>query len=121
MLLSAQPTIDVGTPGCARCLIHILKSPGFEPEIVDIGHVVSIGSGNYNTNYQELLAAFSSDMALLLRGEVMGMKQGFLPLVMGVQRIVEENPVPGISPHAHICVVRRGEIAVLLNDENRYP
>ena len=121
ILLGAHPTEDLGIPGYARCSVHILKSPDFMPQPTRIGEVVSIGSGSTITPYQKVLDGFSSNVLSLLQGEVMGARMGFLSLSMVVQKTIEQNPVPGISPHAHICVVRRASVEVGTNDENRYP
>ena len=121
MLLGAHPTEDVGIPGYARCSVHIFRSPDFVPQFARAGEVVSIGSGNTVALYQKVLDGFSSNVLSLLQGEVMGGRMGFLPLSMVVQKTIEQNPIPGISPHAHICVVRRGSVEVGTNDENRYP
>ena len=77
--------------------------------------------GAWSHRYQEALDGFSSNVLSLLQGEVMGARMGFLPLSMVVQKTIEQNPILGISPHAHICVVRRGSVEVGTNDENRYP
>lgn len=121
LLLGAHPTEDVGIPGCARCSVHILKSPDFAPHLAETGKVVSIGSGSTVPSYQKVLAGFSSNFLSLLRGEEMNMGMGFLALSMVVQKTIEQNPTVGISPHAHICVVRRASIKVGTNDETRYP
>jgi hypothetical protein len=121
MLLGAHPTEDVGIPGYARCSVHILRSPEFVPQLSRPGEVVSIGSGSTIAPYQKVLDGFSSNVLSLLQGEVMGARMGFLALSMVVQKTIEQNPTPGISPHAHICVVRRSSVEVGTNDENRYP
>lgn len=121
MLLGAHPKEDVGIPGYARCSVHILRSPDFVPQLAPNGEVVSIGSGSAVAPYQKVLDGFSSNVLSLLRGEEMGARTGFLPLSMVVQKTIEQNPTPGISPHAHICVVRRSSVEVGANDENRYP
>jgi hypothetical protein len=121
ILLGAHPTEDMGIPGCARCSVYILKSPSFVPQLGRIGEVVSIGSGTTVASYQKVLDGFSSNVLSLLHGEEMGMEMGFLSLSMVVQKTIEQNPAAGISPHAHICVVRRASIRVGTNDENRYP
>lgn len=121
MLLGAHPTEDVGMPGCARCSVYILRSPDFVPQLAQTGEVVSIGSGSAVASYQKALDGFSSNILSLLRGEEMGARMGFLSLSMVVQKTIEQNPTAGISPHAHICVVRRASIQVVTNDENRYP
>jgi hypothetical protein len=121
ILLGAHPTEDAGIPGWARCSVHTLKSPAFNPQLAKVREVVSIGSGSMVARYQEALDGFSSNVLSLLQGEVMGARMGFLPLSMVVQKTIEQNPTLGISPHAHICVVRRGSVEVGTNDENRYP
>jgi hypothetical protein len=121
MLLGAHPTEDLGIPGYARCSVHILRSPDFVPQLTRTGEVVSIGSGSTVARYQEALNGFSSNILSLLRGEEMGAGMGFLPLSMVVQKTIEQNPAAGISPHAHICIVRRASIKVGTNDETRYP
>jgi ATP-dependent protease HslVU (ClpYQ) peptidase subunit len=121
MLLGAHPTEDVGIPGYAVCSVYILKSPDFVPQRAPIGEVVSIGSGSNVAPYQDVLSGFSSDTLGLLRGEVMGAGMGAFDLTFVMQKTVEQNPTRGISSHAHICVVRRGKIALNTNDENRYP
>jgi hypothetical protein len=121
MLLGAHPTEDVGIPGYARCSVHILKSPDFVPQLARTGAVVSIGSGSAVGPYQKVLDGFSSNVLSLLQGEAMGARMGFLPLSMVVRKTIEQNPIAGISPHAHICVVRRASVEVGTNDEDRYP
>ena len=69
MLLGAHPTDNVGIPGLARCSVHILRSPEFEPAIMRIGEVVSIGSGSGVPPYQDVLANLSADPMSLLHGE----------------------------------------------------
>lgn len=121
ILLGAHPTDDMGIPGWARCSVHTLKSPAFNPQSAKVGEVVSIGSGSTDPRYQEALSGFSSNVLSLLQGEVMGARMGFLPLSMVVQKTIEQNPILGISPHTHICVVRRGSLELGTNDETRYP
>jgi hypothetical protein len=121
MLLGAHPTEDLGIPGWARCSTHILRSPDFVPQLAPTGKVVSIGSGSTVEPYQKVLDGFSSNVSSLLRGEERGARSGFLILSMAIQKTIEQNPTAGISPHAHICVVRRGSVEVGTNDETRYP
>lgn len=121
MLLGAHPTDDVGIPGMARCSVHILRSPEFVPALAQIGEVVSIGSGSGFPPYQEALASLSSNPMSLLHGEMMGIGGSSLILSMVIQKTIEKNPVPGISPHAHICLVYRGFVGVNTNDEKIYP
>jgi hypothetical protein len=121
MLLGAHPTDDVGIPGYARCSVYILRSPGFVPTIARIGEVVSIGSGSGFPPYQEALANFSSNPMSLIQMETAGPGASSLILSMVVQKTIETSPTPGISPHAHVCLVRRGVVDVRPNDHNQYP
>ena len=121
MLLGAHPTDNVGIPGLARCSVHILRSPEFVPAITRIGEVVSIGSGSGVRPYQDVLANLSADPMSLLHGETAGIGGSSLILSMVIQKTIAKNPVPGISQHAHICLVYRGVVGVHTNDENIYP
>jgi hypothetical protein len=121
ILLGAHPTDDLGIPGVARCSIHVLKSPEFVPATTRIGEVLSIGSGSGFPPYQQALASLSANPMSLLQGEMMGIGGSSLILSMVIQKTIEKNPIPGISPHAHICLVHRGFVGVNTNDENIYP
>jgi hypothetical protein len=121
MLLGAHPTDDVGIPGFARCSLHVLKSPEFHPTLSAIGEVVSIGSGSNVTPYKEVLAGLSSNPLSLLQGETAGIGMTSIALSMIIQKTIERNPTPGISTHAHICLVYRGVVNVHTNDEDVYP
>jgi hypothetical protein len=121
MLLGAHPTDDVGIPGYARCSVHILRSPEFVPTMAPMGGVVSIGSGSGFPPYQEALANFSSNPMSLIQMETAGIGPSSVILSMVIQKTIERNPSPGISQHAHICLVHRDVVDVRPNDENRYP
>jgi hypothetical protein len=121
ILLGAHPTDHMGAPGWSRCSVHILESPNFEPEAGNMGQVVSIGCGSVIPLYEQMLAGFTANPLSLLQGEVMGAKMGFVTLSMVMQKTVEKNPVPGISPHTHICVVRRGSVEIGSNNHDQYP
>jgi len=121
MLPGAHPTDDVGIPGYARCSVHILRSPSFEPTIAPIGEVVSIGSGSGFPPYQEALASLSSNPMSLIQMESAGVGASSVILSMVIQKTIERNPSPGISPHAHVCLVSRGVVDVRPNDQDLYP
>jgi hypothetical protein len=121
MLLGAHPTEDVGIPGYSRCSVRILRSPEFLPIVTPIGEVVSIGSGSGFPAYREVLAGFSSNPLSLLQMETAGRGESSLILSMVVQKTIEKNPAPGISPHSHICLVHRGTGDVRPNDHDQYP
>jgi hypothetical protein len=121
MLLGAHPVDDVGIPGFARCTVHILKSPEFVPTLAPMGEVVSIGSGSVFPPYQEAIARFSSNPMSLIQMETAGPGFSGLILSMVVQKTVERHPSPGISPHAHMCLVRRNFVNVGPNDHDQYP
>jgi hypothetical protein len=121
MLLGAHPTEDVGIPGYSRCSVHILRSPEFVPIVTPIGEVASIGSGSGVPPYREALASFSSNPMSLLQMETAGRGASSLILSMVVQKTIEKNPAPGVSPHSHICLVYRGTVDVHPNDHDQYP
>jgi hypothetical protein len=115
ILLGAHPTDDVGIPGWTRCSVHILKSPDFVPECASIGQVVSIGSGSQIDTYRDALARLSADPLSLIKMDTAGLGASSVILSMVVQKTIERNPAPGISRHAHICLVRRGSIIIQPN------
>ncbi|MGA7793842.1 MAG: hypothetical protein WCA19_12455 [Candidatus Acidiferrales bacterium] len=121
MLMGAHPTEDVGIPGYSRCSVHILRSPDFIPIVTPIGEVVSIGSGSVFPPYREVLAGFSSNPMSLLQMETAGRGASSLILSMVVQKTIEKNPTPGVSPHSHICLVHRGTVDVRPNDHDQFP
>jgi hypothetical protein len=45
MLISSDPQENNGNPTWARCYVHILKSPEFEPEEIKVHQMGSIGIG----------------------------------------------------------------------------
>jgi hypothetical protein len=36
-----------------------------------------------------------------------------------IQQTIEKNPDPAVSPHVHVCTVRRGAIEITTSDHNR--
>jgi hypothetical protein len=121
MLLGAHPTLTVGIPGYMRCSVHILRSPEFVPQEAQMGQVVSIGTGSVYQPYKDVLNSWSSDPMALLRMAPAGLDAGSMVFSMVIQKTIEKNPLPGVSPHAHICVLRGGEVKVFPNDETVYP
>jgi hypothetical protein len=121
MFLGAHPTITVGIPGYARCSVYILRSPNFLPEDAQIGQVVSVGNGSVFQPYRDVLQSFSSDPMSLMQMAPAGAGASSLTLAMAIQKTVERNPLPGVSPHAHICLVQGGGLAVFPNDHKVFP
>jgi hypothetical protein len=121
MVLGAHPTEDFGIPGYSRCSVHILRSPEFVPTVAPIGEVVSIGSGSVFGPYLEALRNFSLNPMSLVQMETFGIGASSVLLGMVVQKTIEKYPTPGISPHAHICLVHRGVVDVRPNDQDQYP
>lgn len=121
ILLGAHPTEDLGIPGWARCAVHVLNSSGFAPQSSSASQVVSIGSGSQIDKYRDALAHLSADPLSLIKMDTAGVGASSLILSMVVQKTVERNPAPGISRHAHVCIVRRGSINLQSNDEDIYP
>jgi hypothetical protein len=105
----------------ARCSVYILRSPNFLPEEAQIGQVVSIGNGSVFQPYRDVLQSFSSDPMSLMQMAPAGAGASSLTLAMAIQKTVERNPLPGVSPHAHICLVQGGGLAVFPNDHKVFP
>jgi hypothetical protein len=41
-------------------------------------------------------------------------------VLLSIETVIADTPVPGISPHLHICVVRREGISLRPNDRTIY-
>jgi hypothetical protein len=117
ILVSPHPTENISGSGLARVHIMILKSPGFEPVIVDNGllTIESIGSGSeaYEKDLEEIL---ENPMPMLKMGTSMKGGSGKV-LEFMVTEAMKSNPVAGVSQHMHSFFVRRGEI---LSSDNSY-
>ena len=84
MLISTHPRDHTGNPLWARSYVHIFRSPGFQPEMIPVHTLGSIGCGTSYPPCRAAVEAFSSDpkrRALFVQGEV-GM-QGGMATILG--------------------------------------
>jgi len=122
MLISTHPRDHTGNPLWARSYVHIFRFPGFQPEMIPVHTLGSIGCGTSYPPCRAAVEAFSSDpkrRALFVQGEV-GM-QGGMPTILGfnlTQLLLRTQP-GGISSHLHYCWVYRGEIIIKTNDHTQ--
>jgi hypothetical protein len=119
MMVAVHPTEDT-LPGYGRGSIHIFRSPNFEAETINLGKVVSIGSGSSVERYAKSLEGLSADPLALLRGEEMNHKGGHWLIQQVVTDSVVKSPVEGVSSHFHVCVIRRNEMGIWPNDRKTY-
>ncbi len=115
MLVGASPNVDLGIPGFARPTVAILRAPSFEPRILRLNEIESIGSGRGVEPYREELARLNADRQVRLAES--GTPGGFADVLMHfIRRTLEERPDPFVSPHVHLCIVRRGEMFLHKSD-----
>lgn len=115
MLLSAHPTENDGAAPWARCYVHRFRHPDFRPLPDNPTEIVSIGSGSQVKHYIDALRNLEKDFELL-KMETMMPQASALGLAMSVTSAINKNPVDGISPHLHICLVGREGIKLGNND-----
>ncbi len=111
MILGASPAVDLGIPGWARPTVAILRAPGFEPQILKLNSVDSIGSGRGVEPYRTELARLNADSNIQLSEA--GDPGGFAHTLMHFIRMTaEEHPDRFVSPFFHVSIVRRGQITL---------
>ena len=120
MILAAHPTHHLGNPAWPECFVYLFKSPYFEAEIVPGLRLVSIGSGNGLEAHRILVQSFLDQPFDLIKMETSGSGMGSQILDYVVTDTLKKNNSKGISPHLHICFVRRGSITFGRNDHATY-
>ena len=115
MLLSAHPQEKDGAAPWARCYVHRFYAPDFKPIVAHPAEVVSIGSGSGIALYTESLRSLEKDFELLGM-EAMMYHASALVLMNSITLAINKNPVNGISPHLHICLVERDGLKLGKND-----
>lgn len=121
MLVGVSPTADLGIRGYARPTVAILRAPDFFPCLLKINAVEAIGSGATIGIYVRAVESLNSDSNPLLKAEV-GMRGGYAIAIMHVIRMtIQDHPEATVSPHVHVCLVRRGEIRISNSDTTVYP
>jgi hypothetical protein len=105
-----------------RAIIIRMRSPNFEPEITSRRlSVERIGSGAGVVRYTELMQSYFDIGSDTLKAETAAFGMWPRMLGHGVMRVVEDNPIDGISPHVHILVCRSGDIIAMANDSRKFP
>lgn len=118
MLLGVSPREHIGLPGLALATVAIMRSPQFIPRLLQTATIDSIGSGGDVTVYADMLRRISTEPSLW-QAE-MSFPGAYGKMVRHVlQQTIEKNPDPGVSPHVHLCTVRRGEIEITTSDYDR--
>ena len=114
ILLGAHPNQNAGDVPWARTEVYTFSWPNFDPNRAQGDEVVSIGAGAHVASYRELLARIPMDRVVELEAmHFGGMTDG---LMFMISDHIRDNPVAGISPHLHVCLVSRGQVQIRKND-----
>ncbi len=115
LMVSAHPTENSGIEMFPKAQMAIFRSPNFQAEFYDGGHVIkSIGSGSQI--YEDSLVGFSKSMspyASLERGMRGAMAQS---MAFALAKDVQKKRASGVSDHMHCFTIHRGEFAHGTND-----
>lgn len=98
---------------CPRVIT--MSSPDFSPKVVALAEWDSIGSGRDENRYVERLrtARFNPEEESMWRLEAV-MPGSMAPYY--VSQVIDDYPVPTVSPHVHIAVVDENGITLRTND-----
>ncbi len=118
MLLGVSPTVDLGIPGWARPMVAIMRQPDFFPHVVPINEIQSIGSGSVVKTYLEELRGLSGEWHELMKLEVGGRGNFAATIRQVINTIIKKHPEGTVSPHVHLCLVRRGSIQLSTSDHS---
>lgn len=121
MIVGVSPDQDLGTPNSPRVFVIKFDWPHFEPVFERRGmSVCHIGSGSGIESFKEAIAENFKLSSPNLQIEIVGPGAWAHMLGHSVGRLVEDNPVDGISSHVHINICRRGDFMEANNDETRH-
>ena len=113
ILLGAHPTENDGV--APKCYIYRFYAPEFEPIKSDRDEIVSIGSGSVNNYYVEALKKLSNNYESY-KLELGSVGSSSFGLMLSISSMLRKLPVPGISRHLHICIVRRDSVKLGTNN-----
>lgn len=122
LLVGVSPDEDLGVPGLMRIYVIRLTDPNYEPEIFSKPLAVChIGSGGGVDHYTQALQGFFELDNEAHKAHMAGL--GAWPAVIGrtIGRVVQDNPVSGISPHVHILVCSGNTILEGNNNSTLFP
>jgi hypothetical protein len=122
LLVGVSQDEHLGVPGLLRIYVIRLTDPNYEPEIfskpLSVFHIGRGGGVNYYT--QALQGFFELDNETH-KAHMAGL--GAWPAMIGhtIGRVVQDNPVSGISPHVHILVCSGNAILEGNNNSTLFP
>jgi hypothetical protein len=118
LLISAHPQEHNGNPNWPRCYVHIFRSPTFEPELVPVHTLGSIGSGSNYRPCKEVIDRFNSDNNRRMFYAQGGGTLGGMGTMIGIEltNLLLGDQPKGVSAHLHYCWVYRGKIIISTNE-----
>jgi hypothetical protein len=120
LLFSVHPSKNNGDSPCALSFVHKLESPAFEVTCSGPTEVTCIGSGAAVAEYAEALRRLNDAPHKIHALERHGTAGSTLGLLLSIETAIQDRPAAGISPHLHICVVRREGVSIQPNDKTVY-
>jgi hypothetical protein len=115
MLLGVSPREHIGLPGASLATVAIMRSPSFVPEFVATAAVESIGIGQSVGVYADVLRSVTSEFALWqVEMRIPGAYGKMVAHV--IQQTVQKHSHATVSPHVHVCAVRRGSVDITASD-----
>jgi hypothetical protein len=121
MLISSDPQENNGNPTWARCYVHILKSPEFEPEEIKVHQMGSIGIGSVYDECRAIIDGFSQNFDRRIFHMKAGVgNRGGMGTSIGddLTRLLTRAQPKSISSHLHYCWVYRGQIIIENNNRD---
>jgi hypothetical protein len=119
MLLGVSARQHIGLPGAALTTVAIMRSPDFVPQFLTPGTVDSIGCGALVAAYAKTLRDFTTE-PFFWQAELMypGANSYGRMLRHVIQQKIENHPEASVSPHLHLCIVRRGAVDITTSDHD---
>ncbi len=121
LMVGVSPDLNCGLG--AKVYFTRFVAPDFRPCIMSRAiKVCSIGTGAGIAEYKRRLKPLFRLSSGILKAEVMQPGGWARQLGFSISRTLDDHPRPGISPHIHVLIVRRGQSTVVeTNDEDIYP
>jgi hypothetical protein len=114
LLLGVSAVADLGIPWFPRPTVVVFKNPEFRPKFMEVNAVAAIGSGAVVEVYMARLREFGRSPLWQLESAGPGASMAAFTYV--IHRTIVDHPTAQVSPHLHLCLVRRGEVAIANND-----
>jgi len=120
LLFSVHPNKNNGDAPWAMSFVHKFESPGFEATLSGPTDVLDIGCGRDVGPYADVLREINEAPNEIDLSEGLGPGGSVSGLLLYIETVMEGTPAAGISPHLHICVVRREGISIQPNNKTVY-